>query len=144
MRILAVGLSLLVIMVLTGGMSSAVDADEIKNEEKVVMKQPRNYFVRLLGTRPGWPENMTEREQKIMEDHFQYLKKLTDERKVLMAGPCFTSPPFGLIVLHVDSEAEAREIMSKEPSVVGGVHTYDMAPLVVSLMAVNPPPKQDK
>ncbi|PWB72022.1 hypothetical protein C3F09_07155 [candidate division GN15 bacterium] len=82
---------------------------------------------------------MTAREEKIMGEHFHYLKKLTDERKVLMAGPCFSKPPFGLIVLHVTSEAEAREIMSKEPSVVNGVHTYDMALLVVSLMAVNPP-----
>ena len=107
------------------------------------MNTPQDYFVRLLGTRPGWPENMTEREEEIMEEHFQYLKKLTDGRKVLMAGPCFTKPPFGLIVLRVNSEAEAREIMSKEPSVVNGVHTYDMAPLRVSLMAVNPPPQPE-
>ncbi len=104
------------------------------------MSAGNGYFVRLLGTRPSWPENMTEREEEIMEEHFRYLKKLTEERKVLMAGPCFADPPFGLIVLNVENEAELLDIMSKEPSVVGGVHTYDIAPLRVSLIAMNPPP----
>jgi len=132
------------VLFLTAGALTAFSAGEKKNQGEVELKRPQNYFVRLLGTRPGWPENMTEREQKIMEEHFQYLKKLTGERKVLMAGPCFANPAFGLIVLHVASEAEAREIMSREPSVVAGIHTYDMAPLIVSLMAVNPPPKPEK
>ena len=144
MRFLTGKLYLCAVVLLSVGASLTVSAGEKKVQEEVAMKKPQNYFVRLLGTRPGWPDNMTEREEKIMAEHFQYLKKLTDERKVLMAGPCFTKPPFGLIVLHVDSEAEARDIMSKEPSVVGGVHTYDMAPLVVSLMAVNPSPESSQ
>jgi uncharacterized protein YciI len=93
------------------------------------------YFVRLLGTRPGWPDNMTAIEEKIMAEHFEFLKRLTESGKVLMAGPCFAKPPFGLIILNVADEAEARSIMDVEPSVTGGVHTYDMAPLRVALMA---------
>ncbi len=131
-------------LIIAAGVSAVLAGDEQKPQGEAEVTKPQSYFVRLLGTRPGWPENMTEREEKIMGEHFEYLKKLTDERKVLMAGPCLTTPPFGLIVLHVGSEAEAREIMSKEPSVVAGVHTYDMAPLIVSLMAVNPPPDTAK
>jgi len=144
MRLLNGKTILSIVLILAAGALMVLAAEEKKKQGEVEMKQPQNYFVRLLGTRPGWPENMTEREQKIMEEHFLYLKQLTAARKVLMAGPCLTNPPFGLIVLQVDSEAEAREIMSKEPSVVAGIHTYDMAPLVVSLMAVNPAPKPDK
>ncbi|MFH2055426.1 MAG: SRPBCC domain-containing protein [bacterium] len=94
-----------------------------------------HYFVRLLGTRDGWPDNMTDREEAVMGEHYLYLKELTAKRKCLMAGPVFE--PFGLIVLQVESEAEARDIMEQEPSVVAGVHTYEMTPMRVSLMADN-------
>jgi len=96
------------------------------------MKQEQ-YFVRLLGTREGWPDKMTEREEAVMGEHYLYLKELTAKRKCLMAGPVYE--PFGLVVLQVESEAAAREIMEKEPSVVAGVHTYELTPMVVSLMA---------
>jgi len=43
-----------------------------------------------------------------------------------MAGPVFDAK-FGLIVLSVDSEREAKEIMDNEPSVKAGVHTYTIS-----------------
>ena len=76
----------------------------------------KQYLVRLLGTRPGWPEDMTDRERKIMDDHFAYLQKLTRQKKVVLAGPCFGFH-FGLVILQTESEEEAKEIMDNEPSV---------------------------
>ena len=87
------------------------------------MAQPEHYLVKLLGTRPNWPDDMTADEEKIMSEHFMYLKRLVHGRKVITAGPVF-DPVFGLIILEVESKEEALEIMSKEPSVVSGVHTY--------------------
>lgn len=101
--------------------------------DTTVMK-PQHYFVRLLGTRAGWPDNMTPQETQVMSDHFAYLKDLTARKKVISAGPVFTTPPFGLIILQTTSETEAREIMAAEPSVVAGVHTYEMTPMVLSLL----------
>lgn len=97
--------------------------------------KPKSYLVELKGTRPGWPEDITKDEEKIMEEHFQYLKELTLKGKVLMAGPVFGQ--FGLIVLRVSGEEEARQIMNSEPSVVHGVHTYDLYEMITSLMANN-------
>lgn len=97
------------------------------------MSQPKHYFVQLLGTREGWPENMTPEEEKVMTDHFYYLKDLVKKKKVYLAGPVF-DPVFGLIILSVDSEAEARELMDKEPSVAAGVHTYEMHEMRASLL----------
>ena len=103
--------------------------------KKGVAMQPeyQQYFVRLNGTRAGWPENMTDRERKIMDDHFNYLHELTIRKKVVLAGPCF-DPVFGLVILQVESEDEAKEIMDKEPSVVEGVHTYEISPMRVALL----------
>lgn len=103
------------------------------------MTAPKHYLVELLGTRPTWPDDMTPDEEKIMSDHFQYLKKLTHDHKVVMAGPVFDFK-FGLIILQVESEQEALEIMAKEPSVTDGLHTYKMSEMRVSLLRDYMPP----
>jgi len=100
--------------------------------------EPKQYHVSLLGTRPGWPENMTDEEQRVMTDHYHYLKDLVSRNKVVLAGPCF-EPVFGCVILQVESEEEAREIMDKEPSITGGVHTYQLNPMRVSLLVDSRP-----
>ena len=97
------------------------------------MAQPMDYFVKLIGTREGWPENMTPDEDRIMSEHYQYLLDLVAKKKVFLAGPVM-DPVFGLVVLRTNSEQEAREIMDNEPSVVQGVHTYELHPMRVSLL----------
>ena len=101
------------------------------------MEKKLHYFIRLLGKRPGWPEDMTPAEEEIMAEHFEYLKKLVAEKRVVMAGPVW-KPTFGLMILRVDSEAEARDIMRNEPSVSKGLHTYEMQPMILSLLMDNP------
>jgi len=101
--------------------------------------QTKHYLVRLLGTRPTWPDDQTPAEEQTMSAHFEYLRDLTAKGKVLMAGPCFDAK-FGLVVLNVESEAEARQIMDNEPSVTGGLHTYELGEMLVSLMANYIPP----
>jgi len=76
---------------------------------------------------------MTPGEERIMTDHYFYLKELTAKKKVITAGPVF-DPVFGLIILQTESEEEARSIMDNEPSVVQGVHTYKISPMRVSLL----------
>jgi len=107
------------------------------NGEKIDM--PEHYFVRLLGTRESWPEAMTDHETAVMERHYYYLKDLIAKKKVITAGPVFENV-FGLIILRVDSKEEALEIMNNEPSVTAGVHTYEISPMVLSLLAHNVPP----
>ncbi len=97
------------------------------------MPDAKHYLIKLLGTRDGWPGDMTDEEFKIMQEHFAYLKDLTAKKKVIAAGP--VSDEFGLIILQVSSEEEAREIMKNEPSVAQGVHKYEMSPMVLSLLA---------
>lgn len=92
-----------------------------------------HFLVQLHGARDGWPENMSERETIVMSEHFHYLQNLTQEGRVLLAGPVF-DPVWGLIALEVESEEEARVIMDAEPSVTSGVHTYSLHPFKASLL----------
>ncbi len=103
------------------------------------MERPEQYLVELIGTRPTWPDDVTPEELKIMSKHFQYLKRLTHDKKVITAGPVFDFK-FGLIILQVASEQEAHEIMDTEPSVVAGLHTYKMSKMNVSLLCDYTPP----
>ena len=99
------------------------------------MATPQHFLVRLEGTRPGWPNDMSEAEQRVMGEHFVYLRTLTWAGKCLLAGPVFGASGFGLVALQVADEAEARAIMAAEPSVVAGVHRYTLQPMVASLLA---------
>ena len=122
-------LAIIAIVVLSIAMPGQASADKGETE----MSEARQYFVQLLGTRAGWPNDMTPAEEKIMTEHYYYLKDLIKKKKVLMAGPVF-DPIFGLIILSTESEAEAKDIMDKEPSVVAGVHTYEMHEMRASLL----------
>ncbi len=113
-------------------------AAETKGTTDTAMTDTHHFFVKLIGTREGWPHNMNDIEQQVMQEHFDYLKQLTAEGKVLLAGPCL-DPVFGMVILHTENEELAREIMDSEPSVLAGVHTYEMHPMHVSLMSEHYP-----
>ena len=55
---------------------------------------------------------------------------------MLLAGPVFDpEATFGLIVLEVESETEARAILEADPSVSEGLHRFTIAPMKASLLA---------
>lgn len=58
-----------------------------------------------------------------LERHYEYMHRLIDEGKLLLGGPCLGEPelpdgppvPPGLVILRVDSRAEAEDIAHNEP-----------------------------
>ena len=70
-----------------------------------------------------------------MGDHFQYLKKLMGEGKVVVAGPSINGEKtFGLILVETDTEAEARAIMENDPSYKAGIQKGEVLPFTISLL----------
>ncbi|TFG13865.1 hypothetical protein EU537_05240 [Candidatus Thorarchaeota archaeon] len=57
---------------------------------------------------------------KIVSDHFNYLKQLHSEGLVKMAGR-FSDVLFGLVILETETLEEARDIMNNDPAVKGRV-----------------------
>lgn len=108
-------------------------------EDKPAM-QFSHYLIQLHPVRAEMPYDMNEHEQKVMGEHFVYLKQLTQKGIVLMAGPVFSDPVFGLCVVKAASEEEARAIADQDPSVIQKVNTYSVAPMVRSLMSHNVDP----
>ncbi len=96
-----------------------------------------HYLLQLHGTRPDWPENMSEDESRIMSEHFVYLKRLTEQGSCLLAGPVFPydgQPAIGLVVLECADEAAARVIAEGDPSVREGLHGFTLRPMRASLL----------
>lgn len=88
----------------------------------------------LRPPRPTFVSDMRDDEQTVMREHFAYLERLVGEGKVLLAGPSL-DPPFGIVVLVAESEAEAWAIVRADPSVVAGVQTPELYPFRTSLLA---------
>jgi uncharacterized protein len=80
-------------------------------------------------------ENWTEREHKIVNEHFHQLKSLVESGKVVFAGRTLNMDPegFGIVLLNVESEQEAKEIMESDPAVKSGIMTSSLFPFHLSL-----------
>lgn len=105
--------------------SKKIDYNQMYNPDVVT-----HIFGTITG-RPTFINDATDEEMKIMGDHFQYLKKNFDEKKLILAGPILAEGKFGVIILSVRSLNEAKEIMKNDPSAKSklmklGLHTFQL------------------
>ena len=66
-------------------------------------------------------------ERAVFEEHRAWLEARFAERRVLFAGRCYDGP-FGLVVVDVADEDEARRMVAEDPSVRNGVQTAEIFP----------------
>jgi uncharacterized protein len=94
------------------------------------------HFVFIIRPRrAGFVDDPTPDEERVMGEHFQYLKAGVEAGKVLMAGPCIAGEDtFGLVVFKADSEADAKAFMDNDPSVRQGVQEAKLYPFRLSLL----------
>jgi uncharacterized protein len=80
--------------------------------------------------------NWTEKENTIVQHHFEVLQGLLKEGKLIIAGRTLNMDPegFGLVILEVDSEAEATELMNNDPAVKGGIMKAKIFPYRAALL----------
>jgi uncharacterized protein YciI len=76
---------------------------------------------------------MTDEERRLMEAHSRYFDEHFAAGRLLLYGPVMaTSGAFGLAVLEVESEAEARRFGEGDPSVRAGLNRFEICPMRVS------------
>ena len=95
----------------------------------------RQFLYRIQPTRDGFLIESTPEEDAIVAEHFNYLKALTAQGVVLMAGRTLHTDDssHGLVVFGADSENEARAIMMQDPAVKAGVFRAELFPFAVAL-----------
>ena len=79
-------------------------------------------------------DRFTEFESKVMSEHFDYLKDLTEKGIVILAGPTLTRDysNFGIVILNAKTKDEARTIMQNDPSVINRVMRAELHPFKIS------------
>ncbi len=93
----------------------------------------RHYFFKLIPPRPTFMEDMSNDERRLMEEHGRYFQENFVAGRALLFGPVMTTGgAFGLGVLEVDNEEEARRFGEGDPSVRAGLNRFELHPMRVS------------
>ncbi|MCY3414446.1 MAG: hypothetical protein INQ03_22555 [Candidatus Heimdallarchaeota archaeon] len=95
------------------------------------------YFYAIIKPkREDFMTNPSDEDNQIMSEHFQYLKGLLDQDKLLIAGPTLIeTDPFGLIIVKSESESEAKAMLENDPSIKSGIQSLiDFRPFAASLV----------
>lgn len=82
-------------------------------------------------------DKVPEEDQMIVAKHFGYLKSLEEAGRLVLAGRTLagTKEDFGIVVLQVGSESEARELMEKDPGVREGFFRAELRPFGLALLS---------
>jgi len=93
----------------------------------------QHFFFKLIPPRSTFPYDITESEKRLMDEHGRYFDEHFAAGRLLLYGPVLASGgAFGLAVLEVDSEADARLFGEGDPSVKGGLNRFEIHPMKVS------------
>ena len=81
------------------------------------------------------PKGATETEKKIVGEHFDYLKRLTNSGTVILAGRTKNTDTssFGIVIFQAESEDAAHAIMNEDPAVKNHVFRAELFPYAMSL-----------
>ncbi|HVT97734.1 MAG TPA: YciI family protein [Acidobacteriaceae bacterium] len=93
----------------------------------------QHFFFKLIPPRTTFPGDASAAELALMKQHADYFAGLFSGGKVLLYGPV-QSPAgaFGIAILEAENQAQAREIAANDPSVLGGLNRFEVAPMRVS------------
>ncbi|MFH1279053.1 MAG: YciI family protein [Candidatus Eisenbacteria bacterium] len=102
----------------------------------------REHIYRIMPVRPGMlAEELTEREEGVIERHFEYLKDLTERGMVRLAGRTLVTDGsgFGIVILLTGDPGEAQRIMEADPAVAEGVMSGALFPFRTALTGGDAP-----
>jgi len=93
----------------------------------------QHYFFKLIPPRPTFPHDMTDKEEVLMDEHSAYFKQQFDAGKLRLYGPVMAPDgAFGLGILEVADESEARRFGENAPSMRGGLNRFEFYPMHVA------------
>jgi len=90
------------------------------------------YYFELIPPRPTFPQDITSEERALMEEHSAYFQQQFELGRMLLYGPVLAPKgAFGLAILEVADEGEARSFGEDDPSVRGGLNRFEVYPMRV-------------
>jgi uncharacterized protein len=90
----------------------------------------KRFLFKLISPRPTFPQDMTDAERKVMQEHVVYWKSLADKGVAVVFGPVLDpNGVWGVAVVETADEAEARAIVPNDPvfkARLGPIEVYPM------------------
>lgn len=115
----------------------------LKAHAQTAAPAPKQQYVYVLKLVPRLLDeaNWTEADERVVGEHFERLKALLAEGRLILAGRTLNTDAsqFGLVVLEVESEDEARALMTSDPTVRDGLMTAELFPYRVALLRTAAP-----
>jgi uncharacterized protein YciI len=110
--------------------STASDNSGMPPSKPRVADVPRNlkpYFLCLLKKGPRW--NVTEGHESLMPEYLAYLRRETESRRILFAGPVTDDGEvIAVAVLQAPGAEEATAIVNENPGVHSGHFVAELRP----------------
>ncbi|HKO05836.1 MAG TPA: YciI family protein [Candidatus Acidoferrales bacterium] len=90
----------------------------------------QHYFFKLIPPRPTFPQDITDQEILLMKEHALYFREQFAAGRVLLYGPVMAKDgTFGLAILEVADESEARHFGENDPSVRARLNRFEIYPM---------------
>jgi len=90
------------------------------------------YF--LHSPRENFAETMTDDERAVWVTHFERIKRLFDDGRIVLVGPTLGPVNTGVCIFEAEDEAAARAFMDEDPAITSGIATGELRPFRVSLL----------
>jgi uncharacterized protein YciI len=93
-----------------------------------------SWLVVLRPAREEMPFDPTEEEARIVGEHYEYLKRLHAEGRLVLAGPsAVPGDTFGLGIFDQGDRADVEAIVAADPAVTSGIMTAEIRPYRISV-----------
>jgi uncharacterized protein YciI len=78
-----------------------------------------HYFLnKLIPPRPTFPQDMTEVEGKVMQEHVAYWQDLANRKIAIIFGPVLDpSGAYGIAIIETDDESAVENICRNDPAI---------------------------
>lgn len=99
------------------------------------MPEPRHFLYKLIAPRTSFHLDMTDDEKQAMSQHMQYWATLTDQKISVLYGPVFDPVGvWGLAIIEVADEVDARTIGDSDPAVASGICRFELLPMQIGMI----------
>ena len=101
--------------------------------------QTKKQFVIVLRLNPKYQDdkNWTEADNQAVGRHFAKLQQLQKDGKLILAGRTTVKESMGVVILEIESEADARKIMEDDDAVKAGIMSAEVLPFQTALLKGN-------